>query len=87
MISFVFRCREVPEYMKFKLKALERPQSGDNSVPVLHHLVNTSGQIFAMAKIQTCSLSTLKVADVQISASLSCVPPLAKLNEMVQYWP
>jgi len=71
--------------MEFKLKALERPQSGDNSVLVPHHTVNKSGQIFALAEIRTCPLSTLKVADVQISASLSRVPPLAELNEMVQY--
>jgi len=71
--------------MKFKLKALERRQSGENSVPVQHHLVNTSGRVFALAEIRTFPLSTLKVADVQISASLSRVPPLAELNEMVQY--
>ena len=70
--------------MKFKLKALERPQSGENSVPVQHHLVNTSGRFFALAEIRTCLLSTLKVANVQISASLSRVPSLAELNEMVQ---
>jgi len=72
--------------MKFKIKALERLQSRDNlAVPVLHHTVNTSGRIFALAEIRACPLSTLKVADVQISASLSRVPPLAELNEMVQY--
>jgi len=70
--------------MKFKLKALERRQSGENSVPVQHHLVNTSGRVFALAEIRTFPLSTLKVANVQISASLSRVPPLAELNEMVQ---
>jgi len=31
----------------------------------------TSGQTFALTEIQTCPLSTLKVADVQISA-VSC---------------
>jgi len=67
--------------MKFKLKVLERPQSGDNSVP---HIVNASGRIFALAEIRTCPLSTLEVADIQISASLSRVPPLAEVNEMVQ---
>src|SRR6188768_802122 len=71
--------------MRFKLKALERLQSRDNSVPVPHHTVNTSGRIFALAEIRACPLSTLEVADVQISASLSRVPPLAELNEMVQY--
>jgi len=71
--------------MKFKLKALERLKSRDNSVPVPHHTVNTGGRIFALAEIRACPLSTLKVADVQISASLSRVPPLAELNEMVQY--
>jgi len=70
--------------MKCKPKALERPQSGDNSVPMPHHPVNISGRIFALAEIRTCPLSTLKVADVQISASLSRVPLLAELNEIVQ---
>ena len=69
--------------MKFKLKALERLQSRDNSVPVPHHTINIGGRIFALAEIRACPLSTLKVADVQISASLS---PLAELNEMVQYF-
>ena len=71
--------------MKFKLKALERLQSRDNSVPVPHHIVNIPSRIFALAEIWACPLSTLKVADVQILASLSHVPPLAELNEMVQY--
>jgi len=38
-----------------------------------------------LAEIRACPLSTFEVADVQISVSLSRVPPLAELNEMVQY--
>ena len=45
----------------------------------------TSGQTFALTEIQTCPLSTLKVANVQISASLSHVPPPAELIVIVQY--
>ena len=45
----------------------------------------TSGRTFALIEIQICPLSTLKVADVQISASLSHVPPPAELIVIVQY--
>ena len=57
----------------------------ENSVPYLTAYVDRSGRTFALAEIRTCPLSTPKVANVQISASPSRVPPLAELNEMVQY--
>jgi len=52
---------------------------------VLHRelLLAQVAELFTSAEIRRCPLSTLRMADVQISSSLS--PPLAELNEMVQY--
>jgi len=54
-------------------------------VPYRELLLVQAVELLLWPKSERCPLFTLKMADVQISSSLSPCSPLAELNEMVGY--